>query len=169
MLTLELNLWWLPSHMQESHGLPADPTREFRYHAHVTQYPGTDLSRTNHCACCSRSTAVLGTSMRGYRVALGARMHFQAEFGSSGRQASLECPRCSHSQSGARQPELLIRRSKQQQSPGEVLSCIQPKPRQILASCGNPYRTLGGNKKPCVFPRLRLRLTPKAGTKVGAV
>ena len=51
----------------------------------------------------------------------------------------------------------------------DVLSGIQPKPRQILASCGKPYRTGGGNKKPCVFPRSRLRFTPKAGSKVGAV
>ena len=32
-----------------------------------------------------------------------------------------------------------------------------------------PYRTRGGNKKPCVFPRSRLSFTLKAGSKVNAV
>ena len=38
-----------------------------------------------------------------------------------------------------------------------------------VGSMREPYGTRGGNKKPCVFPRSRLRFTPKAGSKVGAV
>ena len=38
-----------------------------------------------------------------------------------------------------------------------------PEPRWILAPCGKPYRTRGGNKKPlCVSPRSRLRFTLKS-------
>ena len=43
----------------------------------------------------------------------------------------------------------------------EVLSRVKSKPLWILAPCGKPYRTRGGNKKPCVFPRSRLRFTQK--------
>ena len=39
---------------------------------------------------------------------------------------------------------------------------------QIPAPCGKPCRTRGVNKKPCVFPRSRLRFTSKSGSKVGA-
>ena len=46
----------------------------------------------------------------------------------------------------------------------EVLSRIQPEPRQILAPCGKPYRTRGVNTKPCIFPRSRLRFIQKAGS-----
>ena len=43
------------------------------------------------------------------------------------------------------------------------LRSVKPKPLQILAPCGKPYRIRGGNEKPCVFPRSRLRFTLKAG------
>ena len=52
----------------------------------------------------------------------------------------------------------------------EVRPRVKPKPlSQILAPCGKPYRTRGGNQKPWVFPRSRLKFTLKAGSKVGAV
>ena len=51
----------------------------------------------------------------------------------------------------------------------EVLSRIKPKPHWILAPRGKLYRTRGGNQKPCIYPRPRLRFTLKAGSKVGAV
>ena len=51
----------------------------------------------------------------------------------------------------------------------EVLSRIQPQPHQILVSRGKPYRTQVGNKKLCVFPRSRLRVTQKTATNVGEV
>ena len=51
-----------------------------------------------------------------------------------------------------------------------MLSRIHPKPRQILASCGKPYRTLGGNKRNRAYFHARVSDLPKkAGTKVGAV
>ena len=53
--------------------------------------------------------------------------------------------------------------------PPEVLSRFQPKPRQSVALCGKPCRTRGGNQKPCVFPRSRLRFALDAGSKAGAV
>ena len=49
------------------------------------------------------------------------------------------------------------------------LSHFQPKPRWFLALCRKPSRARGRNKKLCIFPRLRFRFTPKAGSKPGAV
>ena len=72
-----------------------------------------------------------------------------------------------HRQQFLRRASESLKKSIDQASPRN--SRIQPKPRQILAPCGKPYRIRGGNKKPCVSPRSRLRLTLKAGTKVGAV
>ena len=44
------------------------------------------------------------------------------------------------------------------------------KPRfQNLAPRGTPYRTRGGSKEPCAFPRSRLRFPLKSGAKVSAV
>ena len=37
---------------------------------------------------------------------------------------------------------------------------------RFLAPRGKPYRAGGGNKKPCVFPRSRLRLYPKSRCKI---
>ena len=39
------------------------------------------------------------------------------------------------------------------------LSCVEPSKQSN--SCGKPYRTRGGDKRPCVFPRSRLRFTQK--------
>ena len=58
---------------------------------------------------------------------------------------------------GARKPAPL---------PSEVPSRVKPKPRHILASCGKPYRTRGGNKKTVrISTQLATQLYPKSWVK----